>query len=395
MANKTRDLSEKGILCMLLDKYESSKAAIGNSKRGIILDVRKKIPEVFSVTEFEKPTEVIDSLEEKGLVLVKERTNGTAKLPLKIYLNLERIDDIYEIVGRTHKTVQDDRFAEIIEKYKNRSNTCEKFCKYLMEVLKNNKKCKYKEDLDRLEKVLAYIDVIENNSKNIFENELSAKIGTDVTTHTFSQEYKDAVISVMRQYGDYDFLENDRDILRYNHVIRKPYPILLRGSSVVHTLSGQKIDLVDFPSGFSVSSNDVENIVKIEAKALLTIENETAFDRIACPADTLLFYTAGFPGDAEVELLKKVIAEEYMHTGDIDAGGFWIFATIRRKTGLPFIMYRMDVDTLKTYSSICISLTNNDRVRLEKLAASNFEFADVAQYMLEQGVKLEQENIWA
>lgn len=62
--------------------------------------------------------------------------------------------------------------------------------------------------------------------------------------------------------------------------------------------------------------------------------------------------------------------------------------------GIPFKMYRMSVETLqdKRYSSCLLPLTENDRKRL-KMLVGKADFQDMAAYMLEKNVKLEQEIV--
>ena len=53
----------------------------------------------------------------------------------------------------------------------------------------------------------------------------------------------------------------------------------------------------------------------------------------------------------------------------------------------------MNLDDLKQYEKYGKVLTENDRVRIEKMLKRNpnDEYADVLEYMLASGVKLEQE----
>ena len=81
----------------------------------------------------------------------------------------------------------------------------------------------------------------------------------------------------------------------------------------------------------------------------------------------------------------------YYHFGDIDAGGFYILLHLRRKTGVPFQPYKMDISTLKDNLLYTKKLTDNDRTRLGNLLDS--EFKDTISFMLENNCKLEQEAL--
>ena len=78
--------------------------------------------------------------------------------------------------------------------------------------------------------------------------------------------------------------------------------------------------------------------------------------------------------------------------GDIDAGGFSILKDLRNKTGIPFKMYRMDIETLKYYEKYGKVLTESDRIRLKEIEKDE-EFQEVVSYMLLHNVKLEQECV--
>lgn len=68
--------------------------------------------------------------------------------------------------------------------------------------------------------------------------------------------------------------------------------------------------------------------------------------------------------------LLKMIYEtipdvQYLHFGDMDAGGFSILLDLRKKTGIPFQSYHMDLKTLKQYAPYGNRLTDSDRKHLE------------------------------
>jgi len=56
-----------------------------------------------------------------------------------------------------------------------------------------------------------------------------------------------------------------------------------------------------------------------------------------------------------------------------------------------FIPFKMDIETLKSYSKYTKELTENDRARLLRLADTQHN--NVIEYMLENNCKLEQEAI--
>lgn len=114
--------------------------------------------------------------------------------------------------------------------------------------------------------------------------------------------------------------------------------------------------------------------------------------------DAVLFYLGGYADRDQREFLKRVYADNpelsFLHFGDIDAGGLYIHEHLCRVTGIPFKMYRMSQRELENecFRSCLHSLTEQDRIRLESLKKEE-AYRDLASYMLENNVKLEQEIV--
>ena len=95
--------------------------------------------------------------------------------------------------------------------------------------------------------------------------------------------------------------------------------------------------------------------------------------------------------------------KEYRHFGDIDAGGFYIFEHLKKKTGIPFETLHMNTGILKKYAADCKKLTENDRRRIarllecvatkQSLESIGEDYSETLRYMLEHDCKLEQEAL--
>ena len=152
--------------------------------------------------------------------------------------------------------------------------------------------------------------------------------------------------------------------------------------------------------GVGISGDDIGNIRLKDVsgiQSVLTIENLTTFFRWNEPG-SLIIYLGGYHNSVRRSLLKAIYeclpTAKYYHFGDIDAGGFEIYRDLCEKTGIPFEMYHMDLDTLVKYQKYGKALTENDRIRLEKLRnGAMAKESELIQYMLEHNVKLEQECI--
>ena len=137
-------------------------------------------------------------------------------------------------------------------------------------------------------------------------------------------------------------------------------------------------------NGLSYGIDKITNI-KVYSK-LFTIENLTSFNDFNL--DGAVIYLGGFHNKVRGNLLSKIYRSneniKCYHFGDIDVGGFKILNNLRNKTNIPFIPYKMDVDTLVKYKDYCKELTQNDKKEIKKMISDvkYFEFKDVLEKML-------------
>lgn len=82
----------------------------------------------------------------------------------------------------------------------------------------------------------------------------------------------------------------------------------------------------------------------------------------------------------------------WLHFGDLDPDGFCILENLRRKTGIDFRSWKIDLLSLKKYRVYAKELNQNDRTKAENLIREE-KYTEILSYMLQQGVKLEQEII--
>ena len=119
-----------------------------------------------------------------------------------------------------------------------------------------------------------------------------------------------------------------------------------------------------------------------------------------------MIYLGGYHNSLRCALLKMIYGRlsdaQYLHFGDIDAGGFDIYFDLCARTGIPFRRFNMDLAALKKYADYGKPLTENDRIRLQKMLLQaeerddrkgDKELTEVMQYMLAHNLKLEQECI--
>lgn len=179
------------------------------------------------------------------------------------------------------------------------------------------------------------------------------------------------------------------------NIIKNPTYINFKGAGSI-TIKGQRIDLTGLSSDIAISSIMLSDIDKIQVvgKAVITIENLTSFHTFR-DKDMFAIYLGGYHNSLRREFIKKTYQQnpniDYFNFGDIDAGGFYILEHLKKQTGVDFKPFRMDTETLLSYSEYTKPLTENDWDRLLRLI--NSEHSRVIKYMLDNNCKLEQEAI--
>lgn len=113
---------------------------------------------------------------------------------------------------------------------------------------------------------------------------------------------------------------------------RFSHPVHLRGPVVVEGPGGRVLDGCAKPFA-SVHPEMLPNLsVTGRPAAVLTVENYASFNRQVREIDdgSLVVYTGGFPSAGVIDFLSKVLRAlpadvQFLHWGDIDAGGLRIF----------------------------------------------------------------------
>ena len=210
------------------------------------------------------------------------------------------------------------------------------------------------------------------------------------------EKIRSYIIRILKEYFTAEEEEQEEDLLAQFHILRNPAHVIVKGHDSLR-IGSSILELEDFREGLTVSSADISEVcdLNLSDDAVLTIENLTSFYQCQ-RKNTLMIYLGGYHNTVRREFLRKIYSrypeKEYLHFGDIDAGGFYILEHLKEKTGIPFEPYLMSVKELKACASHCLPLSENDRRRLESLK-QNSACSEVIEYMLEHNVKLEQEQI--
>ena len=395
---------EEKILTALVDNYRSSRKDAGDNKTSRRTQIKpEKIYKLYNSNkgDFDEIAEVngaVEKMIDLGFVTADKEKFGTRIIT--IYLVDSKITDIETYLGEKYKYVSKDTKLELLQsvilKYEKASPICTKECELLNEKLNRRQIPKNLEELNAIFVALAFV---ENNQEKLYIREVSLKLYGD--SKEFENTTLQPVCGLLHKYSD----ENDcngneiyDEILTRYHIYKEPQKISLKGPACI-SINGIDTDISGFEDGIEFSVSDLSNIddVKIIGDYFMTIENRTSYLRYKND-ETVIFYLGGYANRDQRDLITKIIKDnpdkEYLHFGDIDAGGFWIHHNLCAITGREFELFSMSEKELSNpeYESCLHPLSSNDINRLQELEKQEV-YRPVVRYMLKNNVKLEQEII--
>lgn len=394
---------EEKILTYLVDKYRKSKKDSGDNKTNRRTQVKpEKLYKKYNANdgdfeEISKFNQAAECLCKLGFVRSVKETFGTQIQ--SIFLVDECIQEaekyLAEKCGYVSKDMKIEKLRNLVGKYKNASPICEKECARLLESIAERKVPK---NIDELDDVLKAIAFIENNQEELYMREMSMKVYGD--SKYFENVSLQPVCSMLRKYSKQNLREDELldEILLIYHITREPQKLCIKGKAIIN-IGGTEVDISSFSEGVEFQASELKNIksVKLMVPYFMTIENRTSYLRYA-KDDVVVFYLGGYANRYQRDFIKAVYMSNrdtnYLHFGDIDAGGFWIHHNLCEITGVNFELFSMSADELRNrkFATCLHELSDNDRVRLQELKKIEM-YEDVVQYMLHNNVKLEQEIV--
>lgn len=397
---------DKQVINKLLDTYENSLLSIGKNKRNVKIELRftrTVLPEYFDESSFvyENIHIQMRNLEEEGLVRIVWKDQKVDYVIQKVQLNMERLTQAYAFVRRTPKCNLEEANQALLEEYCNGEKgeipITREFARYLQERLNNHQPVKEYIELSNIKDTRRLFEAllsVEKNRKPCYIREFSIEHFQD---SKYFERIKNQVAKIFRRFhSEYASMETAEILAEYG-IYHTPNYVYLKGDVMV-MIDGEPIKLRTLNQGLGISGEDLRKVTFSDLsriKQVITIENLTTFFRWHEP-DSLIIYLGGYHNGIRRTLLKKIYQElpriSYYHFGDIDAGGFSILKDLRNKTGIPFQMYHMDIETLKYYERYGKVLTESDRMRLKEMEKDE-ELQEVVSYMLLHNVKLEQECV--
>lgn len=410
-------MNEAVILSHLLDKYERSKHLFQSSEagRGVMLKIgpgKKDFPEYdyenASVRDFWNTFAI--HLEQEGLIQnewVKNRPVLSC-----IRLNLNRVMDCYQLIGRIHPKELAMQVASIVNERLANASTYwivawkNQVCSSAQSEYSIPAYCKNGLSLlDDLLNALASYDAMHGESTTM--RAFSSKCYHD--TKYFERNVRDLFLCIAQKYdvGLSQMSAQEslgmREQLAYLGIYARPELYELSGDIVIHTENGS-IDLsAATPYGLALPSTAVNHILSIDftqIQKIIFIENKTNYDEYILSElshDTLAVYHGGFLSPQKKKLFQKLGGAmqakcDAFFWADIDLGGFQMFAQLQQLVPSlkPLRMSESDVEKYHA-NGLIRSASYLDGLK-SALAHQEYPlFTEAIQKILQYGVTIEQE----
>ncbi len=397
------------ILNKLLEKYENSKLSKEGSTRNIRISFKfdsKNMNDYVSEDSYQYEKLIEDAvylLESKEIIVAERLKNGLIK---KVSLNLNNIDSAYQIIGKESKNMIDRQYHSLLEQYSLEPGLVQSFCNLMISKIDSYKSHRaYFNSLDELKEILLILSKLENQQEEISIRNFSARYLNDSKR---LEHIKSKITKIIKEIWksnesislieDCDNMNADDILVKFN-VFKNPTFIYIRGKGKFKVYN-QEIDLNKMNQELILNSNHLTNlsILELENRNIITVENLATFYDFPIE-NSLVVYLGGFHNRVRRDFLLKLNRTKnnlkFYHSGDIDAGGFYILDHLIQKTKIPFEPIMMNKETLEKYRKYTKALTKEDRIRLNDLKkkSSMKEFYSTINYMLQNNIKLEQENI--
>lgn len=389
------------VLQGLINKFYRSKLFKGGSSRNLKVELKLSDKELSTYTGrdafkyIQENDSELAALEMDKYIFVHRDRDGRLQ---SVELNTASVDKIIKLIGVDDRYKVLSNLQRILEDSKSVGFVAD-FIRdevdYITEKYSWHKSY-YENDVELIS-ILKILNAMESQSEEIMERDFSIRVLGDSKAFTF---FRSKVISIVKKFDGALAVEDDATdeeiLLNYNIVKNSTYA-LVKGN-LNFRLNDQTIQLKKLGFEYSLSDIMIKQIELLPSKfnKLITVENLTSFYKTN-DKDAVVIFLSGFHNHTKQLLIKKIydnyIIENFMHTGDMDAGGFIIYNNLVQSTGIPFKPYKMGIEEFKCNINSAKPLTENDRKRLLSLLNDNNYslFFDVINFMLENNLKLEQE----
>lgn len=407
--------NQERVLTKLLDQYEKSATFQGKNKvrQSFSLQPGKMFPKYLDDAEYDffvLLNEEMRELEKNQLIQISERRGRMEK----VTLDTDHLKDAYQLLERMPRDAwqeqilgfldaQEEKIKKVVatgvlaEQVSELKNIYEKYIEAQRGRIAENKSVEYMDDMADYKDLWTVLFTLFELEDDVYIRDLSVKLFSDSKR---LEKIKTRVEGLLYKYGEYP----DKNLILEEYgLIKTPSYVMVKGNVILH-FHDQELNVGMLRGDIAFSTESLRDITEIQVNGsrVITIENLTSFHRFSCSEDEVAIYLGGYHNRVKRAFLKSMYRDnpsvEYRHFGDIDAGGFYIFEHLKRKTGIPFRTIYMDSDTLQRYRQYTKELTPNDRKRIQNLLekeqnGDSPEHLEVLSTMLKIGCKLEQEAI--
>lgn len=388
----------------LIDQYEKSKTFTGDNQvnQSFSKSIGELFPKYQDDAEYElfcDVNEAMKNLEIMELVTLKKKCGNVLD---KVYLNMKKLPESYQYLARQPKKELNNSITELFDKYSG-TPLLNRYFEVQRTNIENNRRVDFYDGSQQEYEDLLYLcrEVLLN------EEELFIR---DFSMRCFGDSKKVESLLNKAQALLYQYVEDfssKENVFEECGIVRTPTYVYMKGQARI-SIGKQILDLSEIKGDIAFSTTSLKEITNIEifASRIVTIENLTSFHDIDTQ-DMFVVYLGGFHNRTKCEFLKILYLnnkdKNYLHFGDIDAGGFYIFDHLKRKTGIPFNTFYMDIPVLEGNKEMWKPLSENDKRRLKSLLGkkkmeviksdSDEMCINTIEYMLKHNCKLEQEAV--
>ena len=412
-------------------------------RRGVFCHIdRRSFPDYFDTASgaYETLHEQLKELEQKGMIRLYWKSGSQSHILEKAGLEIDNAEACYNYLRRIPRWKKEAELTEICNCYEQKAleiidaGGCEDhiegiallkfFLAWLTDRLASGDRIRPFADIDDptgLERLCRLLLAILTNEQEVYLRQFSTTIFND---SKIAEKELDRAAAVIRKFGASDDAHGSDEVLSTDEIMelygiyRNPVWVYMKGCAGFHVSNTGSNDNADesfrpvaaaiglsaLETGLGITVRDLELLEPYPdtmPECILTIENLTSYYQqniVVNDMQALVIYIGGYAGRKKRGFLKK-LREVYpnavfMHSGDIDCGGFRIWKALCEGTGIPFETYRMDMETFNQFRTSGKPITENDRKMLNTMKEDPF-FAgqrDLFEKMLETGIKIEQES---
>lgn len=409
-------------------------------RRGVFCHIDKKnFPDYFDTSSgaYEMLHAQLQELEQKGMIRLYWRGGIKGHILEKAALELDNVGSCYRFLKRKQRWEKEAKISGICRKYLSlavEKGSCETECEaertgisgraestailtafleWIMDRLQSGESIKRYADIDDpsgFDRICRLLLAVLTNKREQYLRQFSIGLFSDSKV---AEKELEKALSVIREFSpayiDCSGLSSEH-ILEMFGIYRNPVWLYMKGFAVIGTgdvrggTEAGEADLKPLENGIGFTLRDLASVRPDPAyppEIVLTVENLTSYyrqDVVISGRKALVIYLGGFAGRQKREFLMKLRetfpSAGFMHSGDIDCGGFRIWKSLCEGTGIWFEPYNMDAETFRKFSESGRPLTSHDREILGSMKRDPFfrEQWELFDLMLDTGIKLEQEG---